>query len=179
MKIFIFGKSKTGKSTFAKKLVSHLGNENYIHVQASEFVKEKAKEVGLDSNSEKYREELTKLSTKLNRENQKVCVDYILSHYDLANKIGIIEGIRTPSDFIHLTSFVEDKYLFLNYKNLKTTVAASLMDDGVRIIRETIEFYNRLGIIPEKNITILSYETFEEFNSNFENILRNFLLTLG
>lgn len=136
--VFVVGKSKTGKTTFSKKLAELLGMN---HLQGSEWVKEKAKEENILFSEENYREEITNFALKNLRENQNICVNFIKNKYNIENKGFLIEGLRSPYDFMNLVDFNKDYVFFLTLPDRDKLKENSVFDYGVEIIEETVKYY--------------------------------------
>jgi dephospho-CoA kinase len=156
--IFVIGKSKTGKTTFSKKLAALL---EMNHIQGSEWVKEKAKEENIIFSEENYRTEITNFALGFLRKDRNTCVDFIKNKYKLENKGFLIEGLRNPYDFMNLVDFNKDYVFFLTLADVNNFKENSVFDYGVDIIEKTV---NYLGF---PSVNLLSENRVYRFDVTF------------
>lgn len=111
MKIFVIGATKSGKTTTAKTLVQKLGC-NFI--SASEWARDNFLPSEINPSVENYTKEITEWSRKHLKDDPDRCIKYIKKNNNL-NKNCVIDGIRSPSDFIKLFDPKEDRVFFIDH----------------------------------------------------------------
>lgn len=142
MKIFVLGRSGSGKTPFARKVSEATG---WQVIGASEWIKIRFK--GKQANREAYIREITEFSIRELGKNIDSCVNFIKSKYDLS-KPCIIEGIRNPHDFASLYNPAEDTVVFLDWM-FNPIPETGFERIGLRVVRDYLNFLCGTGILAE------------------------------
>lgn len=135
MKIFVIGYSGIGKTPFAKKVAEKIGG---VHVSAGAWVREQCKlEPGLSRKEAVDRMTRSALVTLRS--------DPFFSATKLqwglpTDRIAVIDGVRNPTDFVHLYDPRTDIAVFLHYTGQTYHVTPTMFERGVPLIREYLEW---------------------------------------
>jgi hypothetical protein len=151
MKIFILGRTGSGKTPLARMLSACL---DMAHIGGSEWVRARFKaDPGLDRVA--FTEAITAFTAEEVRREPSVCTDFIRRKYDLS-KPCVIEGLRSPHDFVKLFDSSRDAVVFLErYDN--DLPATAFERDGIRLILSYVRFLLDRGLMakdPERVIEL-------------------------
>lgn len=149
--LFVLGKSQCGKSTFSRKFCEL--NPEFQHIQGSEWIKAKHPEF-VDTTQKNYREKITEASMKAIQENPNACVEFINQKYDLT-KPTVVEGLRSPYDFMKLFDASKDYVLILD--DCFAGSYPAFLDQGVEKISELVVFLNTICVVKKSQLHIESY----------------------
>jgi hypothetical protein len=155
MSIFVLGRSRTGKTPFARGAAKFLGARP---ISASEWVRSRFPSDGYTDRAA-FIQAITKFSQQQLKENPLACVEYIRSRYDL-NDFSVVEGIRNPHDFIHLFDPRRDLAVFLEHDG--NQLPETELEKGIPIIRDYLSYLTTNGLLEASHV--MSYR-FKEFYS--------------
>lgn len=160
MKIFILGRSGSGKTPFARKISQAL---DFQYIPASEWVKDLFDRTIEDRN--RYIETMTCFSLQALRQRPTRCIEFIKSRYDLCTP-SVIDGIRNPHDFINLYDPTVDLVVFLECL-ANHTHETVFEKEGLKVIRQYLEFLNKTGILAQQEgtSTVKNY-VFDYYSQN-------------
>lgn len=144
MQVFILGKTKTGKSTLAK-IVKEF---NYTIYEAGSWAREEFSKINTgekDEFSAEFKENLTQYALSKLKEDSY----YSLKKYEkfLLNGVDrkLIVGVRNPDDFLHMLRKDEKNLVIFIKSKRQFDGALELFEEGLKIIKDYIDWKERLG----------------------------------
>lgn len=169
--IFIVGKTKTGKSTFAKLFCEKilLCSSGEVHVEASVWVRAGC---GSDEQDPAFREKATRYAA------ETLAKDALFSANNIKERIEkvrannatmpcAISGIRNPVDFLRLYNPTHDYVIFLG----QGLPSMNTFDDGVDRIFDTMVWLLDIGIIDTTRFNIEDVDIGNNTYANVENYM--------
>lgn len=166
MKIFVLGRSSTGKSPFAKAIASQLGFEM---ISGSDWLIPLSENLTFSSKQERI-DKLTALTQRELLKNPNAAVEYIKEHHDLSKPV-VIEGIRSPSDFFQLVDLRHDLIIFLNRD--PNPYQSTAFESGLIVIDKYIKWAERNGLVDRERRVSYIYPI-EELDLVIENFVKFF-----
>lgn len=131
--IFVIGMSRVGKTPLADQLAEPI---NFIRISASEWIRDGF----VPKDPANALAEITQASMERLQENPDVCVDFIVSKYDVVKRGGfVIEGIRNPRDFALLFRPERDLVMFLSFPT-NTMQPTEFEKQGTAVIRSMVDW---------------------------------------
>jgi hypothetical protein len=166
VKIFVIGKSSSGKTPFAEAVATQLGMEK---ISGSEWLKPFSEGMEFLTKQE-HIDKLTDISLRELKKNSNAAVDYIQEHYDLT-KPCIIEGIRSPSDFFQLINLKHDLVVGLN-RSLNP-YKSNAYESGLVVIDKYLKWAERNGLV-DKERRVSYFYPIEELDEVIDNFVKFF-----
>ncbi|MBY0359890.1 MAG: hypothetical protein K2W82_17940 [Candidatus Obscuribacterales bacterium] len=160
MKIFVLGRSRTGKSPFAQQVARFFGAQ---HIMGSEWVRRQFTTDLPKSDRAGIVQAITAFSLEKLRQNPHSCLNFIAGKYDL-NSFCVIEGLRNPFDFIHLFDYRHDFVVFLEHEDNGLT--ATGFEQGLDIIRLHLAYQQNLGLLKSERVISYRYRNFYDEPKN-------------
>lgn len=146
MKIFVLGRSRTGKSPFA----AHVAKQaDATHIMASEWVRSEFVPARADLDRAEFIAAITAFSLKRLASDPEACVNFITAKYDLT-KLCVIEGIRSLHDFIRLFDATTDEVVFLEHDG--NELQPTLFERGLVHIDQHVRLQVELGLLPAHRV---------------------------
>lgn len=155
MKILLIGYSGVSKSPLGHKLVDAIPNSQFIG--ASEWVRSQCP---IDSTVT----ELTAYSNDKLSKNPRSCLNFMMSKYNLNNKISIIDGIRNPFDFTNLFYYPLDIVIFLSRNGI--IPKSSFEKNGIKAIRSYINFLLSEKLISQSKVIDIHFTKTNKYLSD-------------
>ncbi|MCA9679356.1 MAG: hypothetical protein H6708_04760 [Kofleriaceae bacterium] len=144
MKVFVLGRSASGKTPMAQRLAAALG---LAHVPASAWVRARfpgadRRGDGTPATRQAFVEAITRFSTVELARDPFVCLDHLAAHHDLT--ACVIEGVRNPFDFVHLFDPRTDAVVTLAHGN--TALTATGFEAGLDVIDAYLAWLDGCGL---------------------------------
>ncbi|MBY0552711.1 MAG: hypothetical protein K2W95_35840 [Candidatus Obscuribacterales bacterium] len=156
MKIFVLGRSKSGKSPFADAVASKLGLQ---HIKASQWVRQQFVAPAGVSSTPEFIDAITAFSLLRLRENPRACVEFIRTKYDL-NQPSVIDGIRSLHDFVQLFDPASDRVVFLERKD--NELKPTKFEEGLQLISTYVNQLVELQLLDSSRVDRYEYRRFDE-----------------
>lgn len=146
MKIFVLGRSRTGKSPFAAQVAAQIGA---THIMASEWVRREFVPPSDKMERAAFITAITAYSLSRLAQEPRACVDYISKNYDLSGRC-VIEGIRSLHDFVHLFDPRVDHVVFLEHDG--NELVPTLFERGLVLIDQHVRLQVELGLVSSERV---------------------------
>lgn len=132
--VFIIGKTKSAKTSFAEWVVSNY--PEYDLISASGWIKSQFPPTTSD-----YAAYVQFLSTESERQlshDPDKCIKYVSSKMqEVFGGMWVVEGVRNPRDFCHMFDYRHDFVFFIENPSHEFGGA---FDDGVSVIQEYVQW---------------------------------------
>jgi hypothetical protein len=168
VKVFVLGRSRTGKTPFAKRVAEATGA---AHLMASEWVRSRFPDTG-HATRDAYVQAITAFSLEELRRDPSICVDYIRAHHDLTRPC-VIEGVRNPYDFVHLFDPRADQVVLLDHR--KNDLTETVFERGLDVIRRTLDHLAATGLLARPVVAF----AYDEIWEGVEAAIHDFLAAHG
>lgn len=162
MKIFVLGRSRTGKSPFAAHIAKQV---NATHIMASEWVRSEFVPASADLDRSEFIAAITAFSLKRLASDPGACVKFITAKYDLT-KLCVIEGIRSLHDFVRLFDATADQVVFLEHDG--NELQPTLFERGLVHIDQHVRLQVELGLLPADRVVRYCFPELREDLSTSE-----------
>lgn len=141
MKIFVLGRSHTGKSPFARRVAEAVG---IAHVGASAWVRERFPEArpaddASDAERARFVEAITAFAIAELRRDPRVSLDALR-----APEHAVIEGMRNPFDFVSAFDPRTDHAVILDYAQQQPPTA---FERGLDVIAQYLAWLEEAGLL--------------------------------
>jgi hypothetical protein len=147
MKLFVLGRSRSGKTPFAQQLSSRL---NVPIAGASAWVRERfGKRVDEFPSRDAFVQAITAFSLDALARDPDASLSYLREHNDLAKPM-IVEAMRNPYDFVPSFDYREDLVVFLDKEGNELTPTA--FEGGLAIIKSYLDYLRGLGLLHAEQV---------------------------
>jgi hypothetical protein len=155
--LFVLGHSRAGKTSVAEKIAAELG---WARVSASDWARAGYAAAALpDADPSTFVARITAWSMARLREDPDVCVTYVRSRHRLEDGGFVIEGIRNPRDFIHLSDPRHDAAVILH--NGAVAGAATPFETGISVIASYLRWVHEAGWTDEERVFDCTFPGYE------------------
>jgi hypothetical protein len=156
VKHFIIGASRSGKSTYARRLSARTG---WQVVSAGAWAREWYLAERDDEVSQRQIEDLTDYAVAILRAAPATTIGYISERFDLSLPT-IIEGIRNPWDFCRLFDPTQDRVTVLDRQGGEFT--STVFEGGVAIIHAYLLWAIAARLMGAEQLTVHEFTSFDE-----------------
>ena len=158
MRIFVLGRSKTGKTPFARRTAEALGMK---HVGASAWVRERFPGGGVEA--------MTKFAIEALRQDPNVSVASLRSRVT-AGEPCVIEGMRNPYDFTCTFDPRTDHAVFLD---LTSGGPPTAFERGLDVIRNYLDWLEGAGLLDAGRVHAYSFAAYGAIGDATPNTLEH------
>lgn len=155
MKMFVLGRSGTGKTPLAKQTAAAL---HVPHIGASEWVRRMFPALPPEAPAAQRQqqiEQMTRFSLDELRRDPSSCLAYLERHHDLDHPC-VIEGMRNPFDFVRTFDPRHDLVVLLERRG--SPLEATGFEAGLDVIRDYLRWLTDNGLLDDDNVLALDYE---------------------
>lgn len=156
MKLFVLGRSGTGKTPVARQTAAALG---VPHVGASEWVRRMFPALPEGAPSQQRQEQIeqmTRFSLDELKRDPASCLAFLDRHHDLQRPC-VIEGMRNPSDFVRTFDPRCDLVVVLEARG--SPLQATGFEAGLDVIRGYLRWLVDNGLLDDANVKDLAWDS--------------------
>jgi adenylate kinase family enzyme len=150
MNIHVLGRSRSGKTPVALAISEALG-AHYIAV--GDWVRSIS--CIQATSMEEYIKKATEIATHTLRQNRKACVDFIMRNHS-EKSITVIDGIRSPHEFVHLFETTVDIVVRLDCRN--NPLEETSFEKGLGVIDSYIDWLQENNMVERKRFLKYSFD---------------------